>query len=180
MVFVSCCPKSSPKPLFEPTIRISIEFWIHVSNLSSIHQEINKLRKNLIFDGTSGLKLEKTSYSDNAYDVTRFLLFWQVLAYTLFLRSFIVVRPQMAKLNWEAFCPPPLPSILEVSRTPVQGKVNSIFGVFSRLLTLFELGFCQPKKKVQLIFIKLMLLSMELSVVSFRIKKLKTGHSLLP
>ena len=74
----------------------------------------------------------------------------------------------------------PSPSILEVSRTPVQNRVNSNFGVFSRLLILFELGFCQAKKKVQLIFIKLMLFSMELSVVSFRIKKLITGHSLLP
>ena len=51
------------------------------------------------------------------------------------------------------FAPPP--SILEVSRTPVQNRDNSNFGAFSRLLTLFELGFCQPKKKVQLIFIKL-------------------------
>ena len=61
-----------------------------------------------------------------------------------------------------------------------QNTVNSKFGVFSRLLTLFGLGFCQPKKKVQHIFIKLMLFSMELSVVSFEIKKLKTGHFLLP
>ena len=29
--------------------------------------------ENLIFDGTSRLKLEMTSYSDNAYDVTYFL-----------------------------------------------------------------------------------------------------------
>ena len=82
----------------------------------------------------------------------------------------------MAKLNLGASPP----SILEVSRTPVQNRVNSNFGVFSRLSTLFGLGFCQPKKKVQLIFIKLMLFSMELSVVSFKIKKLKAGHSLLP
>ena len=59
-------------------------------------------------------------------------------------------------------------------------KVNSKFDVFRRLLTLFGLGFYQPKKKVQLIFIKLMLFSMEVFVVSFEIKRLKTGHSLLP
>ena len=37
-----------------------------------------KVTKNIIFDGTSGkireLKLEMTSYSDNAYDVTNFLV----------------------------------------------------------------------------------------------------------
>ena len=58
--------------------------------------------KNLIFDGTSGLKsvlkLEMTSYSDNAYEVT-FCCFEKFLAYTLFLPSFIVVRHQMAELN---------------------------------------------------------------------------------
>ena len=59
-------------------------------------------------------------------------------------------------------------------------KVNSNFGVFRRLLTLFGLGFYQPKKKVQLIFIKLMSFSLELFVKSFEIKRLKTGHSLLP
>ena len=44
------------------------------------------LRKKLIFNGTSGLKsvlkLEMTSYSDNAYDVTFFVLlksFWPIL-----------------------------------------------------------------------------------------------------
>ena len=107
-------------------------------------------------------------------------IFWwfeKFLAYTLFLRSFIVVRPQMAKLNW-AFCPPPIH--FRGIQDPFQNTVNSNFGVFSRLLTPLGLGFCQPKKKVQLIFIKLMLFSMELSVVSFGIKKLKTGHSLLP
>ena len=57
--------------------------------------------------------------------------------------------------------------------TPVQNRIDNNFGVFSRLLTLFELGFCKPKRR----FIKLMLFSIELSVVSFRIKKLKTGHS---
>ena len=178
MVFVSYCPKACPKPLFEPTIRISIEFWIPVSNLSLIREEINKLRKNLIFDRKSDLKLEMKSYSDNAYDVTNFLLFWQVLAYTLFLRSFIVVRPQMAKLNWGLFAPPH-----PFQRYPGPPSKIGLIAVLVFLvdsLTLFELGFCRPKKKVQLIFIKLMLFSMELFVVSFRIKKLKTGHSLLP
>ena len=41
--------------------------------------ELNSLRnkkvtENLIFDGTSGLKLEMTSYSDNAYDVTNIFI----------------------------------------------------------------------------------------------------------
>ena len=34
-----------------------------------------KVTENLIFDGTSGLKLEMTSYSDNAYNVTNFCCF---------------------------------------------------------------------------------------------------------
>ena len=57
MVFVSYCPKSSLKPLFEPKIRIGTQFWVPVPNLGLIGWEIKKLRKNLIFDGTSG-KLE--------------------------------------------------------------------------------------------------------------------------
>ena len=44
------------------------------------------------------------SYSVNAYDVTNFVsCFEKFLAYTLFLLSFIVVRHQMAELNWGAF-----------------------------------------------------------------------------
>ena len=58
-----------------------------------------KLWKNLIFDGTSGLKLKMTSYSDNAYDVTNFCCFEKFLAFALFPPSFIVVRHQMAELN---------------------------------------------------------------------------------
>ena len=107
-----------------------------------------------------------------------FWCFEKFLAYTLFLRSFIVVRHQMAKLNWGLFAP--LPIHFRGIQDPVQNMVDSNFGVSSRLLTLFRLGFCQPKKKVRLIFIKLMLFSMELSAVSFEIKKLKRGHSLLP
>ena len=65
---------------------------------------MKKLQKNLIFDGTSGLnsvlKLEMTSYSDNAYDVTNFCSFEKFLAYTLFPTSFIVVKHEMAELNW--------------------------------------------------------------------------------
>ena len=133
--------------------------------------------ENLIFDITSSLKLEMTSYSDNAYDVTNFWCFEKFMAYTLFLRSFIVVRPQMATLNWGLFAPQ---SILGVSRTPSKIQLIAILVFFSRLLTLFGLGFCQPIKKVQLIFIKLMLFSIELSVVSFKIKKLEKGHFLLP
>ena len=65
---------------------------------------MKKFRKNLIFDGTSGLnwvlKLEMRSYSDNAYDVTILCCFEKLLAYTLFLPSCIAVRDQMAELNW--------------------------------------------------------------------------------
>ena len=43
MVFLSYCLKSSPKPLFEPKIRISIQLWIPVQNLSLIGWEIKKL-----------------------------------------------------------------------------------------------------------------------------------------
>ena len=78
MVFVSYRPKSSPKPLFDPQIRISIQFWIFVENVSLICREIKKLQKNFIFDGTSDLnsvlKLEMTSYSDNADDITNFFV----------------------------------------------------------------------------------------------------------
>ena len=72
--------------------------------------ELNWLRNkkvtiNLIFNGTSGkireLKLEMTSYSDNDYDVTNcFGCFEKLLAYTVFLPSFIVLRHQMAELTW--------------------------------------------------------------------------------
>ena len=37
-------------------------------------EKYKKLRKNLIFDGTSRMKLEMTSYSDNAYDVNNFFV----------------------------------------------------------------------------------------------------------
>ena len=83
---------------------------------------LRKLRKNLIFDRTSGLKLEMKSYSDNAYDVTISCCFERFMACTLFLPSFIAVRHQMAELNVLAFLPPP-PAIIGVSRT-VQNRVN--------------------------------------------------------
>ena len=74
MVFVSYCPKSSPKPLFEPNKNQ------HPILNPCAKFELNWLRnkkatENLIFDGTSGLKLEMTLYSDNVYDVTNVLLF---------------------------------------------------------------------------------------------------------
>ena len=86
---------------------------------------MEKLRKNLISDRTSGLKLEMTSSSDNAYDVTIFCCFETLLAYTLFLPSFIVVRPQMAELNrWGGGLFAPSPSIIGVSRTPSKIGLN--------------------------------------------------------
>ena len=63
MVFVSYCPKSSP--ILKPCARFELN-W----------SRNKKVTENLIFDGTSGLrsvlKLQMTSYSDNAYDVTNF------------------------------------------------------------------------------------------------------------
>ena len=76
MVFVSYCPKSSPKttfraknknqhPILNPCAKFELNWFRN-----------KKVAKNLIFNGTSGLnsvlKLETTSYSDNAYDVTIF------------------------------------------------------------------------------------------------------------
>ena len=135
MVFVSYSPKSSPKPLFEPEIRISVEFWIPVPNLSLIGWEIRKLQKNLVFDGTSGLnsvlKLEMTLYSDNAYDITNlFCCFENFLTCTLFLSSFIVVRHQKVELNWGGGVAPL--SIIGVSRTLSKiGLISSIISLLS-------------------------------------------------
>ena len=100
MVFVSYCPKSSQKSLSEPKIGISIQFWIPVRNLSLIGWEIKVTERP--HPQWSRLKLEMTSYSYNVYDVTSFCCFQKFLAYTLFLPSFIVVRHQMAELNWGA------------------------------------------------------------------------------
>ena len=52
-----------------------------------VNTELNSLRnkevrENHIFDRTSGLKLEMTSYSDNTYDVTNFVTLkssWSIL-----------------------------------------------------------------------------------------------------
>ena len=55
--------------------------------------------------------------------------FEKFLAYTIYLPSFIVVRYQMAELNWEASPPPP--SIMGVSRTP--SKIGLKIGFLSRV-----------------------------------------------
>ena len=89
--------------------------------------ELNWLRNksyrksSVIFDGMSGLnsvslKLEMTSYSDNAYDITNFF----VVSYTLLLPRFIVVRHQMVELNWGAS---PLVHYRGIP-DPVQNKVK--------------------------------------------------------
>ena len=57
-------------------------------------------------------------------DVTNFCCFEKLLAYALFLPSFIVVRHQMAELNWGG-------------------------GAFCRIgLTLFDMGGMMPPKKM--------------------------------
>ena len=89
------------------------------SELNSLGNK--KVTENLIFDGTSGLKLETTSYSGSAYDVTIFCCFENFLAYTLFLLSFIAVRPQMAKLNWGLH-----PAHYRGISDPVQNRVNVV------------------------------------------------------
>ena len=45
MVFAPYCPKSSLKPLFEPAIWISVQFWVPVPNLSFIGQEKKRYEK---------------------------------------------------------------------------------------------------------------------------------------
>ena len=80
------------------------------------------LWRNLIFDGM-GMKSEMTSYSDNAYDITNcFCFFEKFLAYTLFLPSFVVVRCQMAELNWWGVAP--LPTHYMGILDPVKNRVN--------------------------------------------------------
>ena len=64
------------------------------------------MEKNLIFDGTSGLKLERCHIKALLMTSPIFFCFEKFLAYALFLLSFIVVRPQMAKLNWGLFATP--------------------------------------------------------------------------
>ena len=66
----------------------------------------------------SSLKLEMTSYSD-CYDVTNFCCFENFLGHTLFLPSFIVVKPQIAELNWGDFLPLILNGIIS---DPVQNR----------------------------------------------------------
>ena len=89
-----------------------------------VRWEIKKLQVNLISDGTSRLKLEMTSCSDNAYEVTIFC-FDKFLACTLFLPSFIVVRRQMVEFDWGIFCPPPLGHYRGIL-DPVQNRVKVI------------------------------------------------------
>ena len=53
------------------------------------------------------LKLEMTSYLDNAYDVTNFAdCFEKFLTYTVLIPSPIVLRHQMAELTWGDFYAP--------------------------------------------------------------------------
>ena len=69
------------------------------------------------------LKLETTSYSDNSCGATNYFCFFlNFLAYSLFLVGFIVVRCQIADLEWrEGFfayvCYRGIPD-------PVQNRVN--------------------------------------------------------
>ena len=97
------------------------------------------LQKNLIFDGTSGLKLEMTSYSDNAYDVANFFYFEKFLAHTLFLPSFNVVRPQMAELTrGGAFL-----------LTPVhyKGIPDSVQNRIKQACTRYIIKLCRPRQR---------------------------------
>ena len=128
IVFVSHCPKSSSKPLFDPKIRLGIQFWIPVPNLSLTGWEIKKLQKNLILDGTSGLnsglKLEMTSYSDNAYDVTNFvLLFWKVLGLYSILTKFHCCQTPRGRVKRRGFLPPP-PVHYRGIPDPIQNRVK--------------------------------------------------------
>ena len=148
MVFVSNCPKSPPKPLFEPKIRISIQFWISMSNLTVICRELKMLWRNLIFDGM-GMKSEMTSYSDNAYDITNcFCCFEKFLAYTLFLPSFVVVRCQIAQLNWRGVAPLPthymgIPTLSKIglTRSTEQGNNKTQSRFFSRFYVSLHFSF---------------------------------------
>ena len=104
-------------------------FWAPNKNQHAILNpcvkfELNWLRNksyrktSVIFKGMSGLnsvlKLEMTSYSDNAYDITNSF----VVSYTLLLPSFIV-RHQMVELNWGL-----PPCTLQGYPGPFQNKVE--------------------------------------------------------
>ena len=68
----------------------------------------------------SRLKLEMTSYLYNADDITNsFCCFEKFLAYALFLPSLIVVRHQMAEIDWRVSS-----SHHMGIPDPVQNKVN--------------------------------------------------------
>ena len=67
-------------------------------------------------------KLEMVSYSDNAYDVTKFFAcFEKFLTYTVFLPSFIVARHQMAELTLGGL---PHPSKISCALTPLKHERN--------------------------------------------------------
>ena len=63
-------------------------------------------------------------YTDNAYDITNFFCcFEKLLAYTLLLPSFIVVRHQMARVKLGGFLAPP-PVHYRGIPDPVQNRVK--------------------------------------------------------
>ena len=71
---------------------------------------MKKLWKNLIFDRTNCQKVEMMSYSDNAYDVTNFLLFWKVLGlYSIPTKLHCFQTPNGRVKPGGAFLPPPHP-----------------------------------------------------------------------
>ena len=66
-----------------------------------------------------------------------FCCFEKFLAYTLFLPSFIVVRHQMAELNWGGFLPPP------PVQTPSKiGLTNLYARILSALFVPMSLPYC--------------------------------------
>ena len=71
-----------------------------------------KVRENLISDGTSGLKLEMTSYSENAFDVINFL-FCEVLGPHFIPTKFHCCQTPNGRVKRERglLCPPPPPPI---------------------------------------------------------------------
>ena len=80
--------------------------------------------ENIIFDGTSRLKLEMTSCSGNAYDITNFLLLQKVFGlYSI--PSFIVVRHQMAELNRGSLFATPSPVHYREIPDPIQNRVKA-------------------------------------------------------
>ena len=118
------------KPLFEPVLWISIQFWVPVPNLSLIGKEIKKLRRNLIFYETSDKirepKLVMASYSDNGYDITIFWLFWKVFGLYCIPTTFHCCQTPNGRVNvgGRAFLPPPN---IGVSWTPSKERLSYLF-----------------------------------------------------